>query len=334
MYSSTRPPAETGTPAPSPDFSLRGRRPDRPGQALLAPVSLLAAGLLLGVTTNLAKLAQASAIPALAFLTWSLAGAAALLVFTAWLRGHSARLSARFLEYSLVAGSLFVAGTNLIFFSAVAHLGVGFIALMLCLPPLLTYAGALLLRMERFCPWRAGGVVLALGGTALLVARQWSAPGAQTGWIALSLLGPLLLSAGNLYRSRRWPPGASPHALAPAMLLAAVVTLLLVASLPGRTLWVPTDDVAAILLIALQVGVFAGQFLLLFILQRAGGPVLLSLMGAVAAVFGVPIAMLLLGEPALPALIPGAGLILAGIACLLLGTRLCAGPGATQAEEN
>ena len=46
-------------------------------------------------------------------------------------------------------------------------------------------------------------------------------------------------------------------------------------------------------------------------------------MGSVSAVFGVPIAMLVLAEPALPAFLPSAALIAAGIAVMLLGVNAC-----------
>jgi hypothetical protein len=49
----------------------------------------------------------------------------------------------------------------------------------------------------------------------------------------------------------------------------------------------------------------------------------LSLTGGVSAVYGVPMAMLLLAEPALPAIEPSATLIAAGIVFVLLGATAC-----------
>jgi drug/metabolite transporter (DMT)-like permease len=289
----------------------------------IALSALLAAGLLLGISTNLGKVAHGFGIAPLAYLTWSLAGAALILAIVSWFRGHVAALNRRSVEYFLVGGFLTSAGANLVFFSAVRHLGVGFIALMFSLPPLLTYLGALLLRMERFCWWRATGVLLALAGTGLLVAKQWVAPNADRFWIVLALVGPVLLSAGNLYRTRRWPPGASAESLAPGMLVGAIVILVVFSLLPGWSLDISAHSAHTIPLIGMQAVIFAGQFLLLFILQRAGGPVFLSLMGGVSAVFGVPIAMVLLAEPALPAFLPSAALIAAGIVAMLFGAKAC-----------
>lgn len=299
-------------------------RPVYRREIFIASVTLVCAGLLLAVSTNLAKVAHTIGFTPLAYLTWSLGGAAILLTTASHLRGRPARINRRTLEYFLVSGFLTTAATNLIFFSAVHHLGVSFVALMIALPPLLTYAGALLMRMEAFCWWRACGVVLALAGTALLVIRKWTSADADPTWIMITLIGPILLAAGNLYRTYRWPPGASAESLAPGMLVGAISILILFSLLPGWSLSVPVENPGAPALLGLQATVFAAQFLLLFVLQKAGGPVFLSLMGGVSAIFGVPIAMVLLNEPVLPAFMGSALLVAAGIACMLYGTTTCA----------
>ena len=300
-------------------------RPAPRRQMYVAPVALLAAGLLLAISTNLAKVAQGFGFTPLAYLTWSLAGATVLLTSISHLRGKSVRLTRRTVEYFFVAGFLTTGATNLIFFAAVTHLGVSFVALLIALPPLLTYVGALLLRIEGFCWWRAAGVALALAGAAILVMRKWSSPDGDQVWIVITLVGPVLLAAGNLYRTLRWPPGASAEALAPGMLLGAMGILVPFSLLPGWTLSVPTEDAGAMALLALQATVFAAQFFMLFVLQRAGGPVFLSLMGGVSAIFGVPIAMMLHDEAVMPAFLTSALLVAAGIACMLYGARACRG---------
>ncbi len=302
---------------------------DRPapggqGQVLIAVASLLGCGILLALSTNLAKVANGFGIEPLPFLTWSLAGATLLLSAVALFRGQRPAINRRSIEYYVLAGFLSVAGANLIFFNAVPRVGVSFVVLTISLPPVLTYIAALLLRMESFCRWRAAGVILALCGTSVLVAGQWTAPGIDRFWIGLTLLGPVLLAAGNIYRTVRWPPGASAESLAPGMLFAATALLVTAALvIPAWSLDVSTSSTQALSLIAIQAVIFAGQFLLLFILQKAGGPVFLSLIGAVSAVIGVPIAMIVLRESLLPALLPSVALIAAGIASMVIGVRAC-----------
>jgi drug/metabolite transporter (DMT)-like permease len=202
---------------------------------------------------------------------------------------------------------------------------VGFVALMMALPPLLTYIGALLLRMERFCWWRMIGVILALVGTVLLVMQKWTSPNTDSVWIVITLAGPILLAIGNLYRTHRWPTGASAESLAPGMLLSALVMLIIFSLLPHQTLNIPSENASAMSLLGIQAITFAGQFLLLFALQKLGGPVLLSLMGGVSAMFGVPIAVILLDEPILPAFFVSAFFVAAGITCMLHGSKACHG---------
>ena len=289
-------------------------------RAWLAPLLyLLAGGALLGLSTNLAKLAGEMQLSALAFLFWSILGAAIILLALAAYRRHLPPINLRTVEYYAVSALLGVAGANLLFFSAIPHVGAGFVALIITLPPLLTYIGALALKMERFQLLRAAGVMSALTGAFTLAFHKLSAPDADYLWIFLALIGPVLLAIGNLYRTLRWPAGVSSDALAPGMLIAASILLLGVGLLPGFSLHVPVDRSLSLLLIAVQAMVFAGQFLLLFLLQKSGGPVFLSLLGSVSAVVGVPVAILLQGETAPEGLLLGILLIGAGIALLNIG---------------
>lgn len=300
--------------------SLSTTRTHSRKRAWLAPlVYLLSGGALLGLSTNLAKLAGDIQLPALAFLFWSISGAALILLVLAAFRGNLPPVNVRTVEYYAISGLLGVAGANLLFFSAIPHVGAGFVALIITLPPLLTYIGALALKMERFQVLRATGVISALAGAVTLAFHKLSAPDANYLWILLALIGPVLLAIGNLYRTLRWPEGVSSDALAPGMLIAAAIILLSVGFLPGFSLNVPTQRSLPFLLIALQAMVFAGQFLLLFLLQKSGGPVFLSLLGSVGAVVGVPVAIVLQGEAAPEGLLLGTLLIGAGITLLNIG---------------
>lgn len=303
--------------SPRDSHTLPAATRQRSRKAWLVPLlSLLAGGSLLGVSTNLAKLAGEAQLSPLAFLYWSITGAALVLFIVSALRGQLPPISRRTLEYYSVSGFAGVAGANLLFFSAVPHVGAGFVTLMITLPPLLTYVGALALRMEGFQTLRALGVTSALAGTVVLAARKLSAPDADQFWILLTLAGPVLLAIGNLYRTIRWPQGVSGSALAPGMLVAAAIMLLLVGLLPRFSIAVPMEQTLPFILILIQALVFAGQFWLLFLLQKTGGPVLLSLLGSVGAMVGVPVAILLQGEAPPEGLLLGVVLIGTGIALL------------------
>ena len=210
-------------------------------------------------------------------------------------------------------------------FAAVPHVGAAFVVLSLAFPPLYTYLGALLLRMERFDTARAAGVLLALGGAAILAVFKLSEPRESAVWVALTLFAPVLLAAGNLYRTLRWPKNASPASLAPLMLGGAAVILiafgLVSKTVPAvnasLTLAIPAEPGLGIAgLFVAQAFTFAAAYRLFFLLQRAGGPVYLSLLGSVAAITGVPIAVLLLGESLPRGLFAAGTLIVLGVGLL------------------
>ena len=290
--------------------------PPRGGARALA--LLLGAGALLGTSTNLAKLATGRGTDPLSFLAWSIAGATLVLLTVTRIRGERVPVTRRTVEYFVVAAFVTVAASNLIFFTAVPRVGASFVALAIAFPPVLTYLGALALRVERFDAVRAAGVVAALAGAATLALFGLRAPDASPLWIGLTLVGPVLLAIGNLYRTLRWPPGASAEALAPGMLVGATAMLFVAGLAPGLSLRLALDA-PTLGLTALQAAVFAGQFPMLFALQKAGGPVLLSLLGAVGAVVAVPVAVLALGERspeglgyAVPLIAAGVGLVARG----------------------
>ena len=287
---------------------------------------LLGAGSMLGLSTDFAKLAPGAGLPPLALLAWSLAGATLALALIGAVRGRLPSFNARTVEYFLVAGFVGLAAPFLIFFSAVPHVGASFVAVSIVLPPLYTYAGTLVLRMERFDAWRALGVALTLAGSLLLAVLQLSVPGAPTFWIIMTLSAPVLLAAGNIYRTLRWPPGSGSDQLAPGMLGAAALMLLVVGALPGGfgalpdlSLAVPAGEAAAIALIAAQAAAFAVLYLLFFVVQQRGGPVYVSLLGSVGAVVGSVIAIFLLGEAAPRGLLVGGALIALGVGLVTRG---------------
>lgn len=294
----------------------------RPRSALAAPwlvplAALLGAGTLLGLATNLAKLAIGAGLHPLTFLSWSLFGATLVLAGVNRARGRRLPLTRPTVTYLLSAAVLSVVGPNLILYNAVAHVGVGFVALCVAFPPLFTYLGAMALRLERYQPSRALGVMLALGGATLLAALKLSAPSAAVGWIVSAMATPLIFAAGNIYRTVRWPQGARASDLAPGMLAVATAMLFLVGLGGAFPVTLPTDRPLPLGLVGVQVVAFAAQYLLFFVVQQRGGPVYLSLLGSVGAVVAMPVATLLLGEAPLAGLAPAGVLIAAGIALLV-----------------
>jgi drug/metabolite transporter (DMT)-like permease len=285
---------------------------------LLILACLIATGTLLALSTVLAKLAPGVGLSPVALLAWSSLGAAVILVVVSASRRELPPLNARTIEYSCIAGLVSFVLPNLLFYFSIPHMGVSFVALAIAFPPLFTYLGALALGVERFSLIRAAGVALALAGAGYLAVLKLNAPSGAGGWIFAVLAGPILLAVGNLYRTLRWPVGAQPYALAATMLSAASGMLLTVGMLPGIPLTVPATRNAA-LLISGQIVTFSAQFAIFFVLQKRGGPVYVSLIGAVAATVGVPFAIFILGEKAPAGLMIG-GILIAGGIALVIGS--------------
>lgn len=293
---------------------------------------LVATGALLGLSTILAKLAIGAGLAPIAFLAWSALGAAILLGALAVARGQLPAFDRRTAEYAFVAALVSFAAPNALLYAAVPHVGIAFVALTLAVPPLLTYAGALGLRLERFSPVRAAGVALALTGAGWIAFLKLGENDAPAGWIAAALCIPILLSVGNLYRTVRWPEGARPATLAAPMLGAASILIFAGAALTGEALFeMPPGVRVAVGLIGAQAVCLTAQMSLFFVLQRRGGPVYVSLLGSVAAVTAVPVAVVLLGESVPQGLAIGGALIAAGVlATTLGGSTAKAGSSAPQ----
>ncbi|WP_159716556.1 DMT family transporter [Geminicoccus flavidas] len=275
------------------------------------PLLLLAVvGSLLGLTANIVKLALQAGWPALAFLCCSALGAGLVLLALAASTGNWPGLGRQALAYYLCSGLLSIALPNALFFLAIPHVGAAFVALCLAFPPLATYLLALLFRMEQLRLVRAAGVATGLLGALVLAFGRSGGGSAAPFWAAAALAGPLVIAAGNIYRTLRWPEGASALSLAPGMLLGGAVLLVPFLPLSGST---PPLGEASVMLLLAQIAVFSATYALYFILQKIAGPVYLSQIGSVGAVVGASLAVLALGEPASLALLLAGLLVLLGV---------------------
>jgi drug/metabolite transporter (DMT)-like permease len=278
--------------------------------SLLPLACLLVVGALLGLTANIVKIAVGAGWPPLPFLFWATLGAGLLLLCGAIACRNAPRIGARDMKYYLATGALSIAIPNALLFAAVPHVGASFVAICLSLPPLLTYGLALTLGMERFRGLRAAGIAFGLIGAAALGFAKASTGIIDPVWIFAALIGPVFVALGNIYRTIRWPPGATALSLAPGMLLAGAALLLVYLAATGANFAPLSWDAAVFWLLAGQAIIFTATYSLYFVLQKLAGPVYLSQIGSVGAIFGAALAVFALGEPA------GAALLLAACAVL------------------
>ncbi|MGB0632705.1 MAG: EamA/RhaT family transporter [Alphaproteobacteria bacterium] len=285
---------------------------------LMAPSLLLANGALLALTIIIARLATGHGAPMLWFLTWVMTGAGLILLFAAFATGNATGGWRRRTIYSIGAGA-FQAATMAMAFLSVGYVGAGYISLVFAFPLLATYALALAVRMERFSALRTLGVTVGLmGGLMIASAKFTGLAGVENvGWVLVATAIPLVISAGNLYRTKFWPGDAPPVLLAALMLLFAAAITGPVAAVTESiaALSHPLSDPTLLTLTGLNIAAFALKFVVYFKLQRTAGPVYLSQIGSVGAAFGIPVSVLLLGESlpdgfAIAALLVVAGAVL------------------------
>lgn len=307
-------------PAPPPP-----RRAWRAGGAWIAWGLLLLNGALMAGIYATARQAAQAGVPFETLLAWQVMIAAAVLALVLVVRGERAQLRPQNLRYALFSGLIGVTGPNLLIFAALAHLPTGIVGALTALSPVFTYAIAAGLRLE--AP-RALGIIGVLSGLlgALLIARPDPAAisAASQLWLLPALAAPLLLAAGNVYRTTAWPEGLRPRPAA-ALLLGLQCLIVVPVAAASSGLAVPTAGIPAVLGAGALMGAF---YLTAFELQRRAGPVLVGQMGNVISIASLGIGALWLGETYAPLTLAGAAVIIAGVVTLTLRER-----GATRRRE-
>lgn len=281
------------------------------------PIGLLIwCGTLLGVGFPLSKLSAAAGVPPMVWaLLVSVGTCTALFPFVA-LRGQLRLPRGQLLRYVLVTGLVTSAGINVMIFGLVPKLGAGQVGMMFALSPVATLAVSSLFGLKT--PSRLGlfGIVFGLVG-ALMVAFGRGGVHGTLIWSLVGLTIPLILAAGNVYRTLDWPEGEPPIVLAFWSQMVAIVTLVVVMATRGDGIAlhtvaeVPWAATAQMVAAALTIPAF-------FQLQRVGGPVMLSQIGYVAAAVGLIVGVALLGERYGPVSWLGAAITSLGIALTIL----------------
>lgn len=284
------------------------------------PLYLGVTGTLLAGTILLARVAADREAPMLWFLTAAMLGAGGIELGLAALSGRFPADWRRIGAYSLGSGGLMAAPIALAY-TSVAHVGAGYVAFAHALPIMLTWVLARLIGLEGRSTARLLASVLGLAGGALMAVDKFAAvPAGSAGWVVAASAIPLLLAAGNVYRTRFWPPGAPPLLLAALMLLVTgLLSLPLALAVEGAAAGARLLSPAIWPVLAVMIATYAVQYITYFRLQRAGGPLMLSLIGPVAGVAGPLGAVALLGE-GLPAVFPlAAALTGCGVWLMLRG---------------
>ncbi len=293
-------------------------------------VLLLVVGSFLAVSTVIAKAAPVAGWHPLALLQWAiLGGAVGLYLITRLATGRRESgslvpivpVGKQLFFYLVVSGLLFIA-PNMIAVVSAPKVGAGFVSLSFAFPLVLTYAFAVVLRLERLHWLRGAGVLFGLAGGVLLAVSGADLAVEASGWSMIALAIPVFLASGNIYRTLFWPVGARPVDLALGMMATGFVALSVFNVLAGVSVTPETWSAAAAGLLAAQIAIFAVQYGLYFRLQHTAGPVYLSQIGSVAAVIGLGLGYLVFGEVPNVAKFAAVASVGAGIVLVTLGRRV------------
>jgi drug/metabolite transporter (DMT)-like permease len=259
---------------------------DLPRPALVALLLLL--GSIWGLTFSLAKIGAEVGIPAFGYAALVHGAVGAVLLGLAAARRIRIPLDPSTRIYALVAGLASSGIPAMINFTAVRHLPAGLLAVIVTLAPVLTYAFALALRVEKPAARRAAGTAIGLAGALLIVLPRASLPSPDLlPWALFAMMTPVLYAAANLYVARARPAGANSMALAGLTQSAAGVAMLAAAAAAGQV-FVPGPplDAAQTALLVHALGGALAQ-LLFFEITRVAGPVVLSQVGYVVTLTGL-----------------------------------------------
>ncbi|UVK41473.1 DMT family transporter [Mesorhizobium sp. AR10] len=274
---------------------------------------LIVTGSLLGLTLPFGKIATAAGVPAMVWALVISLGAGGVLLCVLLVRGQRIRLTSHRLRYFFVTAAVSYAFPNLLMFSAIPHLGAGYTGIMFTLSPVITLVFSILLGVRR--PNMLGIIGIAVGFVgAVMVAMTRGEAGqpADFFWVAIGLLIPVSLAAGNIYRTIDWPEGTGPIELAVGSHLASAIMLLTgVLVLLGGGAFGSLSGVP--LVVIGQVASASAMFAFFFRLQAVGGPVYLSQIGYVAAAVGLFAGTIFLGEHYQLLTWAGAVIITAGV---------------------
>lgn len=302
--------------APHDTKPLTARRSLRASKLGGGVLALLAMGTVWGLGFALSKIAGQNGAHPVGLIVWETIGSGMLLLVVCAMLGRYPRPQWRYLRNYLVNGLLGFTIPGPILFWAAPHLPVAVLTLVIPMAPLLTYVLVVSLRVERFDPLRALGVLAGFTGVAFIVLPEGNLPEAgQVGWVLLAVGAASFYAVQNVYIALRSPPDADVLTQTTGMLiLGGIIALPLAAGMDGFLL--PTWPMSIAVQAAAIMLVINAVMMFLFVwVARTIGPVFASLTANVITLAGAFWGWVIFGE------MPSAW-IWASIAAMAVGVAL------------
>lgn len=254
--------------------------------------------------------------PLMGSFTRYLVACVALLVAALALERGLPRLSRRQVVATFVLGSLGVFAYNLFFMGALDRLPASRAALIIALNPVLTIAISSFVLGERLSPRRWLGVFIALAGVSIVITKgEFASIAAMgVGLGELFMLGAVASWALYTIIGRKVLGGLTPLAATNYAALWGTLLLGLVAAPALGDLRASQFDWRMVLSL-LYLGVLgtAVAFVWYYMSIQKLGASVASIFNNLVPVFGVAIAVLVLGEPLLPSMLIGGAIAVCGV---------------------
>lgn len=290
-------------PAAAPSESVGPPTPDAPGEPVapavrLVPTAMLfIAGISLGLTFSLNRIAITNGIPFIPYVFWQALGAGVLLLVLSLFVRRPPRLTPRHLMVYAVLGLVGMSLPILVLNIVADKLPAGVVGLQQTLVPMLTYLFALVLRIDKINALKLAGLGIGLSAVLVVVLPQASLPEpGMAVWVLLSFLTPLCYALANVLIPLLRPPESTSLALGSAVLLTGALYMGLVMLGTGEWWWFEGAMGGgdwALIAVALINALF---FWLLLEIIRLAGPVFFSLQNYVATLAGIGWGILIHGE--------------------------------------
>ena len=285
-------------------------------RAMAWPLFLLVStGAAWGLTFSLARIATTAGAHPIGLTLWQGLCGGLMLVALAVARRRPPPLTRGHLGFYLICGLLGTAIPSVLYFYAAARVPAGVLSITIAIVPMLTFAGALLFRIDRLSWGRVVGILCGLAAVLFIVLPESSLPDrAMAPWVLLAVLATVCYAVEGIYVALRRPVGSDPAATVGAMLLMASVVLVPVifATDTFVPLGFPWGEVEWA--VAGIVAVNALSYAVFYHLIQIAGPVFATQMAYVVTIAGVAWGIAIFGEQHSLWIWGALGLMLAGLA--------------------